>query len=82
MAKTEEVTPYYLRMQTGECFYVDTLKEALQEFLGDEGYRLTLSSGGNEMVIRRTSEWKNRIIQDVQIDEEESCTANIVRRSK
>ena len=82
MAKTQEVTPYYLRMQTGECFYVDTLKEALEAFLGDDGYRLTLTGGGKELVIRRTSVWRNRIIQDVQIDEEESCTADLVRRSK
>ena len=57
MAKTQEVTPYYLRMQTGECFYVDTLKEALEEFLGDEGYRLTLTTTNKELVIRRTSGW-------------------------
>lgn len=64
MAKTLEVTPYYLRMQTGECFFVDTLKEALEEFLGNDGYRLTLGSGEKSLVIRRTSEWTEDMVYD------------------
>ena len=78
MAKTQEVTPYYLRMQTGECFYVDTLKEALEAFLGDEGYRLTLSVDGKELIIRRCSEW----VKGVFVDEIHGTASLTVRRTK
>jgi hypothetical protein len=57
MPRTEEVTAYYIRTQDGECFYVDTLAEALEEFLGDKGYRVTFASPTKELVLRRTSIW-------------------------
>jgi hypothetical protein len=57
MPRTQEVTAYYIRTQNGETFYVDTLKEALDEFLGDDGYRLTLSSDNKELVIRKSYPW-------------------------
>lgn len=57
MPRTEEVTPYYIRTQDGDCFYVDTLAEALEEFLGGKGYRVTFASAKQELVLRRTSEW-------------------------
>lgn len=57
MPRTEEVTAYYIRDQDGACFYVDTLAEALEEFLGEKGYRLSLSSRKQDLVLWRTSEW-------------------------
>lgn len=76
MARTEEVTPYYIRSASGECFYVDTLAEALVEFLGEDGYRLTLTSTRQELVIRRTGEWGQGFI------DEKNCNAVLTAREK
>lgn len=57
MAKTQEPTPFYIRTREGETFHVESLEEALEEFMGDSGYRLTFSdSNGKELVIRRIQE--------------------------
>lgn len=67
MPRTNEKTAYYIRTNNGECFYVDTLAEALAEFLGDDGYRLTLTAGDNELIIRRTSHWDDGIIPSEKV---------------
>ena len=56
MPRTHEETPYYIRDTDGGTYYVDTLEEALAEFTGPKGYRLTLNAGENKIVIRR-GEW-------------------------
>lgn len=57
MARTSEPTPFYIRTKSDETFHVETLEEALKEFLGENGYRLTLIAGNDELVIRRESMW-------------------------
>lgn len=64
MARTQEVTAYYIRTGEGDTFYVDTLDEALRELISEDGYRLTLISASYELVIRRTSEWLPGIISE------------------
>ncbi len=64
MPRSQEVTAYYIRTTAGECFFVDTLQEALYEFLGSEGYRLTLNAGGHELIIRRTSDWSTNLLDE------------------
>ncbi len=59
MARTQETTPFYIRTERGETFFVETLEEALEEFTGDDGYRLTLTAGSNGLVIRRHGEWSD-----------------------
>lgn len=53
MSRTQNKTQFYIRTTKSECFYVESLKEALEQFASDEGYRLTLFSGGTEVVMRR-----------------------------
>ncbi len=57
MPRTQKVTPFYIRTQEGATFSVDTLEEALEEFLGIDGYRLSLTAGQNQLVIRRCLDW-------------------------
>ncbi len=57
MPRTQESTPFYIRTQEGSTYYVDTLQEALEEFLGSDGYRLSLTAGQNQLVIRRCLDW-------------------------
>lgn len=64
MGRTLKETPYYLRSEKGETFYVDTLEDALNEFLSKDGYRLTFSSGGKKLTIRRTSSWKKGFVNE------------------
>lgn len=54
--RTQTETPFYIRTFGGETFYVETLEEALTEFASEEGYRLTLAAGNQQVVIRRSSE--------------------------
>ena len=54
--QTQTETPFYIRTADGATFYVETLEEALTEFSGDNGYRLTLTAGNQEVVIRRSGE--------------------------
>ncbi len=42
MPRSQFPTPFYIRTQEGATFFVDTLDEALEEFIGEDGYRLTL----------------------------------------
>lgn len=77
MARTQEETPFYIRTQEGDTFFVDTLEEALEQFLGDKGYRLTLITEDNEMVIRRGLEWTPGLL-----DVERNCHATIAHRKK
>lgn len=53
MPRSQEPTPFYIRTINGETFSVDTLDEALEEFCGEEGYRLSLKGNNVELVIRR-----------------------------
>ncbi len=53
MGRTQEHTPFYIRTNGGDTFFVDTLDEALEQFTSDDGYRLTLQVGKNMVVIRR-----------------------------
>ncbi len=53
MGRTQEHTPFYIRTNGGNTFFVDTLDEALEQFTSDDGYRLTLQVGTNMVVIRR-----------------------------
>lgn len=76
MPRTNEVTPYYIRTRQGETFYVDTLREALEEFLGDNGYRITFSAGGKEMDIKRPFGWQQGFNQ------EKKCVADITYGSE
>lgn len=55
MAEGQEPTPFYIRTNIGQTFYVDTLEEALKQFASEDGYRLTLTSDSLEVVIRRSS---------------------------
>ncbi len=57
MPRTSEITLFYIRTQEGQTFYVETLKEALEVFLGDDGYRLTLAAGQKHLTIRRCLDW-------------------------
>ncbi len=57
MPRTQKITPFYIRTQEGATFSVDTLEEALEEFLGSDGYRLSLTAGQNQLVIRRCLDW-------------------------
>lgn len=61
MARGQEPTEFYIRTQGGETFYVDTLQEALEVFISDDGYRLTLKSADHEVVVRR-AEWEDENI--------------------
>lgn len=70
MPRTPEVRPFYIRTRQGECFYVDTLGEALEEFLSEDGYRLSITAKDKKLVIRRTSEWVAGLT-----DGEKECTA-------
>jgi len=54
--RTQTETPFYIRTFGDETFYVETLEEALTEFASEEGYRLTLAAGNQQVVIRRSSE--------------------------
>lgn len=54
MAEGQEPTPFYIRTNNGQTFYVDTLEEALKQFASEDGYRLTLTSDSLEVVIRRS----------------------------
>lgn len=58
MPRPNEVTPYYIRTAEGNTFYVHTLAEALEQFLGDDGYRLTLTTPNKKLTIRRSSDWE------------------------
>lgn len=53
MSKTQDPTQQYIRTEDGETFYVETLDEAIEEFAGDNGYRLTLHGDKLDLVIRR-----------------------------
>lgn len=55
MAEGQDPTPFYIRTNAGQTFYVDTLEEALKQFASEDGYRLTLTSDSLEVVIRRSS---------------------------
>ncbi len=57
MARTQETTPFYIRTQEGATFYVESLDEALEEIIGQDGYRLTIASRNKELVIRRNAHW-------------------------
>lgn len=82
MPRTQEVTAYYIRTRKGECFYVDTLAEALEEFLGINGYRLTLSSSTNELVLRRDSDWTWTMINGFETNIEKESSARMIFRKK
>lgn len=82
MPRTNEVTPYYIRNRNGESFYVDTLAEALEEFLADGGYRLTFNTPKRDLVLRRTSEWETVIIAGMKVENEKEATAGMVFRDK
>lgn len=69
--KKVEESPYYLRSQEGDTFYVETMKEALEEFLGENGYRLMLSYDDKRVTFRRLSPWC-----DGQVNDRE-CAATI-----
>jgi hypothetical protein len=57
MARGQEQTPFYIRTQDGDTFYVDSLDEAIATFVAEDGYRLTLGhSDGTEIILRRSSE--------------------------
>lgn len=49
-------TPFYIRTAEGDVFNVETLEEALTQFVSDNGYRLTLRTQDHEVVIRRGGE--------------------------
>lgn len=66
MARTETSTPFYIRTSGGDCFHVETLAEALEEFLGDNGYRLSIRAGEKELVIRRTSPWDETLLGETE----------------
>ncbi len=76
MARTQETTPFYIRTDKGECFYVETFEEALEEFVGNDGYRLAIKGGNKELVIRRGDFW------NVGKLGEKECTANLVYREE
>jgi hypothetical protein len=74
MAITQEKTPFYIRTTEGECFYVETLAEALKQFASEEGYRLTITSGEHEIVIRRNT---NEIVSSFALETEKEYEANV-----
>lgn len=54
MAKHNDYeTPFYIRTSESATFQVDTLEEALEEFCGEKGYRLSLTAGDITLIIRR-----------------------------
>lgn len=77
MSRGQVPTPFYIRTLDGETFYVDTLEEALQEFTGEDGYRMTITTDDVEMVIRRDVFTDGQILND-----EEADAYLVVRRSK
>ncbi len=74
MPASQEPTPFYIRTREGATFHLDTLDEALEEFIGKDGYRLTLTAGGKELIIRRCFDW--------EIDHlgQEECDASLIYR--
>ncbi len=76
MARTQEPTAFYIRTEKGETFYVDTLEEALEEFVSNDGYRMTLKAGKKTLVARRGDFWN--------VDQlgSKECTANLVYREE
>lgn len=82
MPRTDEVTAYYIRTSDGDAFYVDTLAEALEEFLGEKGYRLTFASSKKELVLRRTSNWQTWIVNGIAEEHEKEAEARMVFRDK
>ena len=53
MGRTQEDTPFYIRTDKGETFNVETLDEAVEELVSEDGYRLTISTPAGDLVIRR-----------------------------
>lgn len=51
--RTSDKTPWYVRTAEGECFYVESLDEALEQLISESGYRMTISGEHHEVVIRR-----------------------------
>ncbi len=74
MPASQEPTPFYIRTREGATFHLDTLEEALEEFISEDGYRLTLTAGRKELVIRRCIDWK---IDNVG---QEECSASLIYR--
>lgn len=46
-------TPYSTRNQDGQIKYFDSIEEALSDFIGDTGYRLSIEIPGNNVHIYR-----------------------------
>ncbi len=76
MARTQDPTAFYIRTKEGATFYVDTLDEALEELIGEDGYRLTIASNNKELVIRRNTSW------EINPTEENESPATLVYREK
>jgi hypothetical protein len=57
MKHGQDQTPFYIRTLEGDTFYVDSLDEAVANFVSEEGYRLTLRhTDGTEVILRRSAE--------------------------
>lgn len=64
MPSTQEETPFYIRTAGGNTYYLETLEEALAQFVSEDGYRLSLGEGETRIVIRREDwtegDWSTR----------------------
>ncbi len=79
MTIDQEKTLFYIRNTEGECFFTDTLEEALKQFASEEGYRLTITAGEHEIVIRRGT---NATVTSFDLKEAEKMyVANVTVRT-
>jgi len=78
--RTQNETPFYIRTADGDTFHVETLEEALTEFSGPDGYRLTLMAGNQELVIRRSGEAEIDEADDIL--SHQSYKANVTLKKK
>ncbi len=79
MTIDQEKTLLYIRNTEGECFFTDTLEEALKQFASEEGYRLTITAGEHEIVIRRGT---NATVTSFDLKEAEKMyVANVTVRT-
>jgi len=79
--RTQTETPFYIRTRDGDTFHVETLEEALTEFASEEGYRLTLMSGNQQVVIRRSGEPTVDEADDILTHQSYEATVTIKRKT-
>lgn len=75
---TQEETPFYIRTAQGGTFHTETMDEALEQFVSEDGYRITFSGAKVEIVIRRDADPRN--LAEDELLKQTSYNATIVVR--